>query len=35
VQLRRVIDEIGVRIDVVMERGHAAAFGGSLYEFAS
>ena len=31
----RVIDEIGVRIDVVMQRRHAAAFAISLFEFAS
>jgi hypothetical protein len=31
----RVIDEIGVRIDVVMQRRHAAAFASSLSEFAS
>jgi hypothetical protein len=31
----RVIDVTGVRIDVLMERRHAAAFGGSLFEFAS
>lgn len=31
----RVIDQTGIRIDVLMERGHAAAFGGSLFDFAS
>jgi hypothetical protein len=31
----RVIDATGVRIDVLMDRAHAAAFGGSLFEFAS
>jgi hypothetical protein len=31
----RIIDATGVRIDVLMERGHAAAFAGSLFEFAS
>jgi hypothetical protein len=31
----RIIDATGVRIDVLMERGHAATFGASLSEFAS